>query len=51
MNLFVAFTSSLIIPFSIAECPESAIIFNSASGNALCKSHADLIGHTTSYLP
>jgi hypothetical protein len=44
----VASTNALKVPFSDAECPASGTTTSSASGNALCNSHALVIGHSTS---
>jgi hypothetical protein len=46
----VAATNSLAMPGSIPECPASGTTWKSASGRALCSSHAVVTGHTTSYL-
>jgi hypothetical protein len=44
----VASTSSCVLLGSNAECPASGTMCRSASGQALCKSHALRIGHTVS---
>ncbi len=44
----VAVTSSCVIPGSSAEWPASGTTWNAASGQARCRSQADIMGHTTS---
>lgn len=44
----VARTSRSVLPGSKAECPASGTTWNSASGQARCRSQADCIGQTTS---
>jgi len=39
------------VPGSAAAWPASDTIVNFASGQALCSSHAEVAGQTTSYLP
>ena len=44
-------TSALVVSTSAAECPDVWLTTNSASGNARWRSHAVVIGQTTSYRP